>query len=60
MDYQALGLGEATSVVTAVTVSTDAHTISIACLYDPQNAQMPYALLFQIVWTSCGTFLMTL
>ena len=47
MDYQALGLGEAASVVTAVTISQDAQTISIACLYDPQKAHMPYTLSFQ-------------
>lgn len=47
MDYQALGLGEAASVVTAVTISKDAQTISIACLYDLQQARMPYTLLFQ-------------
>ena len=47
MDYQALGLGEATSVVTAVTIDKDKHTIMIACLYDPQGAQMPYTLCFK-------------
>ena len=47
MDYQALGLGEAASVVTAVTISQDAQTISIICLYDPQKAHMPYTLSFQ-------------
>lgn len=47
MDYQALGLGEAASVVTAVTVDKDKHTIMIACLYDPQGTQMPYTLCFQ-------------
>ena len=47
MDYQALGLGEAASVVTAVTVDKDKHTIVISCLYDPQSAQMPYTLGFQ-------------
>ena len=47
MDYQALGLGEAASVVTAVTVDHDAQTITISCLYDPQDTQMPYALCFQ-------------
>jgi hypothetical protein len=46
MDYQALGLGEAVSVVTAVTVDKDKHTIMIACLYDPQDVQMPYTLCF--------------
>jgi hypothetical protein len=54
MDYQALGLGAAASVVTAVTVDKDQHTIMISCLYDPQDAQMPYTLCFKqcehIVW----------
>ena len=48
MDYQALALGEAASVVTAVTLSQDTETISISCLYDPQTTQMPYTLLFQL------------
>lgn len=47
MDYQALGLGAAASVVTAVTVDKDEHTIMICCLYDPQGTQMPYTLCFQ-------------
>jgi hypothetical protein len=45
MDYQALGLGAAASVVTAVIVDKD--TIMIACLYDPQDTQMPYTLCFK-------------
>jgi hypothetical protein len=47
MDYQALGLGEAASVVTAVTVDKDQHTFMISCLYDPQDVQMPYTLCFK-------------
>jgi hypothetical protein len=47
MDYQALGLGEAASVVTAVTGDKDQHTIMISCLYDPQDVQMPYTLWFK-------------
>ena len=47
MNYQALGLGAAASVVTAVTVDTDQHTIMISCLYDPQDTQMPYTLCFK-------------
>ena len=54
MDYQALGLGAAASVVTAVIVDKDKHTIMISCLYDPQDVQMPYTLCFKqcehIVW----------
>ena len=47
MDYQALGLGEAASVVTAVTVDKDKHAMMISCLYDPQDVQMPYTLCFK-------------
>jgi peroxiredoxin len=47
MDYQALGLGDAASVVTGVAVDKDKHTITIACLYDPQNTPMPYTLCFK-------------
>jgi hypothetical protein len=47
MNYQALGLGAAASVVTAVTVDKDQHTIMISCLYDPQDVQMPYTLGFK-------------
>src|SRR2546428_6131537 len=46
MDYQALGLGDAASVVTGVTVDKDKHTIMISCLYDPQNTKTPYTLYF--------------
>jgi hypothetical protein len=60
MDYQALGLGAAASVVTAVTVDKDQHTIMISCLYDPQNAQMPYTLCFKqcehIAWQTFKAF----
>ena len=47
MNYQALGLGAAASVVTAVIVDKDKHTIMISCLYDPQDTQMPYTLCFK-------------
>jgi hypothetical protein len=54
MNYQTLGLGDAASVVTAVIVDKDSHTIMISCLYDPQDTQMPYTLYFKqcehIVW----------
>ena len=46
MDYQALGLGEAASVVTAAIIIEDEGTIVISCLYDPQDTQMPYRLCF--------------
>jgi hypothetical protein len=58
MDYQALGLGAAASVVTAVTVDKNAHTILISCLYDPQDVQMPYTLCFKqcehMAWQTCN------
>ena len=61
MDYQALGLGEAASVVTAVTRDKNEHTIMISCLYDPQDTQMPYTLCFKqcehIAWQTCETCL---
>ena len=47
MNYHGLGLGEAASVVTAVIVDKDKHTIMISCLYDPQQAQMLYTLYFK-------------
>ena len=57
MDYQALGLGEAASVVTAVTVDKDGQSIVLSCLYNPQEAPMPYTLLFKqcenIAWNAC-------
>ena len=60
MDYQALGLGEAVSVVTAVLVDTDKHTIMVSCLYDPQDVQMPYTLCFKqcehIAWQTFKAF----
>ena len=56
MDYQELGLGEATSVVTAVTVDKDEQSILLSCLYNPQEAPMSYTLWFkqceQIVWNT--------
>ena len=61
MDYRALGLGEAASVVTAVSIDKDEHTIIIACLYDPQATQVPYTLCFKqcqhIVWQPFETSL---
>lgn len=46
-DYQALGLGDAPSVVTAVTVDTDEQSILLSCLYNPQQALLPYTLWFR-------------
>ncbi len=58
MSYQALGLGEAASVVTAVTVNTDEQSILLSCLYNPQEAPMPYTLGFRqcenIAWDTFG------
>ena len=57
-DYQALGLGDAASVVTAVTVDTDDQSILLSCLYNPQQAPVPYTLWFKqcenIVWDTFG------
>lgn len=53
-DYQALGLGNAASVVTAVTVDAAERSILLSCLYNPQEALLPYTLWFRqcenIVW----------
>ena len=58
MDYQALGLGDAASVVTAVTVDTDDQSILLSCLYNPQQAPMSYTLWFRqcenIAWDTFG------
>ena len=60
MDYQVLGLGVAASVVIAVTVDKDQHTIMNSCLYDPQDTQMPYTLCFtqceHIAWQTVKAF----
>ncbi len=56
IDYHALGLGEAASVITGVTVGKDKQSICISCQYDPQGAAVPYTLYFQhcteIVWNT--------
>ena len=61
MDYQVLGLGEAASVVTAVAVDKDEHTIIVSCLYDPQDTQMRYTVCFKqcehIAWQTCEPYL---
>jgi len=58
MDYQALGLGDAASVVTAVTVDTDDQSILLSCLYNPQQSPLPYTLWFRqcehIAWDTFG------
>jgi hypothetical protein len=58
MDYQALGLGEAASVVTAVTVDTDEQSILLSCLYSPREDPVSYTLWFRqcenIAWNTFG------
>jgi len=57
-NYHALGLGDATSVVTSVTVDTEEQSIVLSCLYNPQEASMPYTLRFRqcetIAWDTFG------
>ena len=58
MDYQVLGLGDAASVVTAVTVDTDDQSLLLSCLYNPQHSPLPYTLWFRqcenIAWDTFG------
>lgn len=60
-DYQALGLGDAASVVTAVTVDAADQSILLSCLYNPQEASLPYTLRFNhcehITWDAFGDVL---
>ncbi len=57
-DHHALGLGDATSVVTAVTMDADHQSIWLSCLYNPQEAPLPYTLEFRqcenIMWDTFG------
>ena len=57
-DYQALGLGDAASVVTAVMVDPNDQSILLSCLCNPQQAPVPYTLWFRecenIVWDTFG------
>ena len=57
-DYQALGLGDAASGVTAVAVNTDNQSILLSCLYSPRQAPVPYTVWFRqcenIVWDTFG------
>ena len=34
-------------MLTVVAIDKDKHTIIVSCLYDPQEAQMPYTLCFK-------------
>ena len=53
-DYQTLGLGDAATVLTSVPVDTDDQSILFSCLYNPQQAPVPYTLWFRqcenIIW----------
>jgi hypothetical protein len=57
-DYQALGLGDATSMVTSVTEDTNDQSIVFSCLYNPRQAPVPYTLWFRqcenIAWDTFG------
>lgn len=60
MDYQSLGLGEAASIITAVTLDEDNQAIIISCMYDPQDTQLLYKLFFKncehISWNKFDEF----
>jgi hypothetical protein len=47
MDYAKLGLGKATSVITAIDVSDWGAQVTFSCLYDPRGTSKPYKLMFQ-------------
>jgi hypothetical protein len=46
-DYNLLGLGELTSLVTNVKVSLWGAEVLVECLYDPMGDHIPYSLIFQ-------------
>jgi hypothetical protein len=46
-DYNLLGLGELTSLVTNVKVSMWGAEVLVECLYDPTGDRIPYSLIFQ-------------
>jgi hypothetical protein len=46
-DYELLGLGPATSLVTSVAVDKWGSEVLISCLYDPLGSRRPYQLLFE-------------
>lgn len=50
MDYRSLGIGEAGSVITAVSIASDQQALTLSCVYDPGNAATPYTLCFE----GCG------
>jgi hypothetical protein len=47
MDYAKLGLGDATSIVTAINVSDWGAEVTLSCLYDPRGTSKPYKVIFQ-------------
>jgi hypothetical protein len=53
-DYQELGLGELTSLVTQVSLGAWGSQLSLRCLYDPAGERLPYLVTFhhcqQIQW----------
>jgi hypothetical protein len=46
-DYVLLGLGELTSIVTAITISAWGSQVLLECIYDPTGDRLPYQLLFK-------------
>ena len=47
MDYCSLGIGEAGSVITAISIATDQQALTLSCVYDPRNTATPYTLCFE-------------
>lgn len=47
MNYRSLGIGEAGSVITAITIAADQQALTLSCVYDPGNTAMPYTLYFE-------------
>ncbi len=46
MDYKALGLGAAASVVSDVNVTGWGSEVTVSCLYNPLDSPKPYQLVF--------------
>ncbi len=46
-EYNLLGLGELTSLVTNVKVSRWGAEVLVECLYDPMGDRIPYSLIFK-------------
>jgi hypothetical protein len=45
-DYVLLGLGELTSLITAITISGWGSQVLLECIYDPTGGRLPYIPLF--------------